>query len=95
MEADIVTRLAEGDRVWQKFSEFCTRAMIFRQRMKKELESRNGRPGTTRKQRRQRRLKHLENWSRVRCVEANLKYYRMIVPGWNLEYLRREGVRGF
>ena len=55
VEADIVTRLAEDDRAWQKFSEFCTRAMILRQRKEKEVESRDGRPETTRRQRRQRR----------------------------------------
>ena len=43
IEADIVVKMAEDDRSWQKFSEFCTRAMVFRQRKEKEVETRDGR----------------------------------------------------
>ena len=39
MEVDIVARMAEDDRSWQKFSEFCMRAMIIRHRKEKGLET--------------------------------------------------------
>lgn len=52
MDTNIVARLTAEDRLWQKFSDLCTRTMNARQRKEKEIGTRGGRPGRRSERRR-------------------------------------------